>query len=115
MNTGMCRLALFTALLVGLIARCGDDDQPTATATFDVRLAATPPVITKACAKAATRAAFPVLCPARWPPPGATRAPRDAPRPHVLKCSEQAKECLPAHRLRITCGGSVVCCSSTAA
>jgi hypothetical protein len=89
MNTGMCRFALLAALLVGLVARCGDDDQPTTTATFDLRLAATPPGITKACAKAATRAAFPVLCPARWPPPGATRAPRDAPRPRTyVKASD---------------------------
>jgi hypothetical protein len=33
------------------------------------RLARAPTAITNACAQAATSVAFPVLCPARWPPP----------------------------------------------
>jgi hypothetical protein len=88
MNTSVCRLALLAALLVGLVAGCGDDDKPTATASFDVRLPATPPAIIKGCAKAATRAAFPVLCPGRWPSPGSSR--RRVPRPRALERASDA-------------------------
>jgi hypothetical protein len=44
-------------------------------------LPAAPPAITKVCAEAAPRAAFPVLCPARWPPP----AGRGAPKPRAFE------------------------------
>jgi hypothetical protein len=54
----------------------GACDGHTPATTGDVRLAHPPTAITNACARAATHAAFPVLCPARWPSPRGRGAPK---------------------------------------
>ena len=46
------------------------------TSDLRARLAPTPTAITNACARAATSADFPVVCPARWPSPRGRRPPK---------------------------------------
>lgn len=53
---------------------CGADGR--GYAGLGTHLAGAPTAITNACAQAASRAAFPVLCPARWPPPRGRAAPK---------------------------------------
>jgi hypothetical protein len=72
MSTGVRCLVLLAALLVG----CGGDDKPAPKNSSGPRLPVAPAAITNACAEAATPAAFPVLCPTRWPSPSGRGAPK---------------------------------------
>jgi hypothetical protein len=81
MCTGVRLFVLLAALLVG----CGGDDEPTRKSGSGPRLPAAPRAIADACAEAAASAAFPVLCPRRWPSPGGRGTARPGPKARLFE------------------------------